>query len=446
MTRDTVVRSILGLTLLTVTLSVAAQETLPVDETGIRLFGEYTLNYRDSDFVEFLVPVDFPPEFWEEGDEGVFLRTPDPGTHWESSNVQVGLAARFSPMVDALVSVHVEDLYDRNPTSIDDRVFVREAWVRFGMPDGHLEPVKGGDWFLQLGKSPRFAKQVVRHLESYGLWGTAVNRFEIWQAKVGIGLGGGWYVRGQYGIGAPLFMRDVNALAGDNGTFDRVPGDVNPKYGSGFPILYDARPPNFEFDGPDEWGAGIGWRAVDESTGDGLDLLAWAFQRTLEESPEIEGTYYGGDIDLLLGAGLPLPIDGDDKTEYGLNATWKFGNFFGFLQYVDQEIAGLGRTGGEVVAGWNIPLPGLFAAWDRPVINWIRPTVRYSYIDNDFQVDGPFITPSMFWDWTKIDLGVRVGIVRNVDLTLEWALNDAELLDGSSLSPDEFLGTLRIGW
>jgi hypothetical protein len=189
--------------------------------------------------------------------------------------------------------------------------------------------------------------------------------------------------------------------------------------------------------------AGVLWMP---SSGDGLDLLAWAFQRTLEESPRSKGPTTVVTSTSCSGAGLPLPIEGDDKTEYGLNATWKFGNFFGFLQYVDQEIAGLGRTGGEVVAGWNIPLPGLFAAWDRPVINWIRPTVRYSYIDNDFQVDGPFITPSMFWDWTKIDLGVRVGIVRNVDLTLEWALNDAELLDGSSLSPDEFLGTLRIGW
>jgi hypothetical protein len=426
---------------------VAAQQSiLPQDATGFRLFGELKVHYRNSDFVEFRIPVDFPPDFFEPGDNGVFLRTPEPGGHWETSVAKVGLAARFSPSVDALALIWVEDLYNRNPTSLDDRVFVREAWFRFGTPDGHLQPLEAGSWFLQVGKSPRFAKQEIRHLESYGLWGTAVNRFEIWQAKLGVTLVDGLYVRAQYGIAGPLFMRDVNALAGDNGTPERKPGNVHPKYGSGLPILYDARPPNFEFNGPDEWGAGLGWRWADASSGNGLDVLAWHFSRTLEDAPEIEGSFYQGDLELLRGAGLPLPFEGDSKHETGLNVTWRFGNWFGFGQYVDQDIAGLGRSGAEIVTGWNIPLPGLFAAFDRPVVNWIRPTVRYSFIDNDFAVPPPFITPSLFWDWTKLDAGVRIGIVRDVDITAEWSRNDVELANGSKIHPDEFLATLRIGW
>ena len=56
--------------------AAAQQSVLPQDETGFRLFGELKVHYRNSDFVEFRIPVDFPPDFFEEGDNGVFLRTP----------------------------------------------------------------------------------------------------------------------------------------------------------------------------------------------------------------------------------------------------------------------------------------------------------------------------------------------------------------------------------
>jgi hypothetical protein len=77
-------------------------------------------------------------------------------------------------------------------------------------------------------------------------------------------------------------------------------------------------------------------------------------------------------------------------------------------------------------------------------LNWVRPVVRYSQIDNDFEVTGPFITPSFFWDWTKIDLGLRIGIVRASDLTIEYAFNEMELLNGNTLEPNEWLVTWRI--
>jgi hypothetical protein len=426
-----------------------APQAANAEDPGIKFFGEVNFNFRNSTFEEHRLNVPFPPEFWEEGDDAVYLRTVDPGSHSEMSDVELGFDVTFSDKWSALVLVHVVDLYNRNPTSIDKDVFVREFWIRYGSEDQRYRPLKTWGGYVEVGKAPRFAKQTVRHLESYGLWGTAVNRFEIPQVQLGLNLGGNFYVRGQYGVGAPLFMRDVNALAGDNGTPERVPGDVNPKFNSGFPILYDARPPNFSLDGETEIGAGLGFRWAKEDGKSSIDAMAWYYGRTLEDSdeaPEIEGTFYQGDIELLRGAGLPLPFEGDEKWEAGLNLEWRVNRWVGFAQFVKQDIASLERQGMEIETAFHIPLAPLFAAWDEPVLNWIRPAIRYSNIENDFWVWGPFITPSMMWDWQKLDVGLRFGIVRTSDLTVEYSYNDAELGDGSSLNPNEWLVTFRIFW
>jgi hypothetical protein len=49
------------------------------------------------------------------------------------------------------------------------------------------------------------------------------------------------------------------------------------------------------------------------------------------------------------------------------------------------------------------------------------------------------------WDWTKVDAGFRVGIVREVDLTAEYSWNDARART-TTLHPDEALVTLRVGF
>jgi hypothetical protein len=419
------------------------------DRPGIRLFGEVNFHYRNSSFEEFRLNVPFPPEFWEEGDDAVYLRTVDPGSHYEMSDLELGFDVTLSEKWTGLVLLHVVDLYNRNPTSIDRDLFVREFWLRYGTEDERYRPLQPWGGFILVGKAHRFAHQDVRHLESYGLWTTAVNRFEIPQVQIGLNLGGHVYVRGQYGIGAPLFMRDPNALAGDNGTPERVPGANNPKFNSGFPILYDARPPNWSLDGEREIGAGLGFRSAREDGKRSIDAMAWYYARTLEDSdeaPEIEGSYYQGDIELLRGAGLPLPFAGDEKWEAGLNLEWRLNRWVGFGQFVKQDIASLERQGFEIETAFHIPVVPLFAAWEQPVLNWIRPAIRYSIIENDFWVSGPFITPSMMWDWQKIDVGLRVGIVRSSDLTVEYSFNQAELANGSTLEPNEWLVTLRIYW
>ena len=433
-----------------VCLLVVGFFSLPVaeaaDKPGITFFGEVNFNFRDSSFVERKVNAPFPPEFWQTGDDGVYLRTVDPGSHAELSDVELGFDLNLSETWNARALVHVVDLYNRNPTSIDDDVFVRELWIRYGKTDRRFRPLEAWAGYVELGKAARFAKQEIRNLESYGLWGTAVNRFEIPQIQLGLNVGGSFYVRGQVGIGGPLFMRDPHALAGDNGTPERLPGANDPKYNSGFPILYDARPPNFELEGETEVGAGFGWRWAKDDGRSSIDAMVWYFQRTLEPAVDIEGTYYQGDIELLLGAGFPLPIDGDNKWEAGLNLEWRLQNWLGFLQIVDQKIAGLGRRGFELETAYTSPLNPLLAAWDEPVLNWIRPALRYSEINNDFWVRGEFITPTFFWDWRKLDLGVRLGIVRTSDLTVEYSLNQMTLADGSTLEPNEWLVTWRVFW
>lgn len=429
---------------LLILLSGSARELEAQDR--FTFFTEIKLHYRDSDELGYKINAPLPPDLLPPGQSSAYLRTPDPGSHLEVSHVILGLDAQLAEQIEGRVLVRVLDLYNRNPTSMDDRIFLREAWIRFGKLEPRLRPVEPGSWFVTLGRAPRFARQSVRHLESYGLWGTAVNRFEIAQLQAGVSLGSGLYTRFQAGLGAPLFFRDPNALAGDNGTPERAPGNVAPIYESGFPILYDARPENLSLDGELELGGGLGWRWSRPEVRRAVDMLAWYFRRDLEQEAEIEGSYYGGDLDLLLGAGWPLPFRGTTKHEAGLNLEWRVGRWLGFAQYVNQEIAELGRDGLEIEMAYHVPLPGLFAVGDHPVGTWLRPAVRYSEIDNHFQVDGPFLTPSTFWDWRKLDVGLRLGIVRDADLTIEYSRHDMIMGNGRALHPDELLATLTIAW
>ena len=100
-------------------------------------------------------------------------------------------------------------------------------------------------------------------------------------------------------------------------------------------------------------------------------------------------------------------------------------------------MAGLGRDGYELETGYRIPLPfGWLAS--------IQPAGRYSGLRNDFRAktNKTYPAPSVWWPWTKIDYGVRIGFVRNIDVTLERARH----LVGSprKLDMTETLVTLRV--
>ena len=428
--------------LATASLPAPAQEGggLSTADGRFRLRGDVKLHFRDSTDVSVTigkiqgVPVD--------------ERTADPGSSFEVSTVNLIGEGELTKDLFAKVEIHFIDLYNRNPTSTGDEVRVREAWLRFGKRIDGLRPFDGTSVYFQAGKAPRFAKQLTRRLESYGLWGTAVNRFEEIGVEAGGCLGNVLYWRAAAANGNPVFMRDPNSLAGDNGTPERVDLErlSEAPYNSGFPILYDAQANDARLSGRFQVGGGLGFRVVSGDGRKGLDVLGWLYRRQLADSVPIEGTIYHGDLDTI--DGVPprsLPIDGRDKTEAGVNVEARWERFSLFGQYVYQDLAGLVRKGYEVEAAYRFPLNGLFAVGDQPWFNWIQPAVRVSRIDNDFSAPAGFAAPSFAWDWSKYDFGFRVGIVRAVDLTVEYARNDMQTKSGV-LHPDELLVTLRAGF
>ena len=71
--------------------------------------------------------------------------------------------------------------------------------------------------------------------------------------------------------------------------------------------------------------------------------------------------------------------------------------------------------------------------------------VRYSFLKPEFAGGSPrFPSPSVRWEWSKLDYGVRFGIIEKVDLTLEFADNEMTLANGRKISNDELLTTLRF--
>ena len=421
-------------------------EPVPAEQPRFHLGGEVKTHFRDSKAVEMLDEFPFPPSFRPNNDATIqiFLRTVSPQPSFELSTATLRGEGEIVSGVAAKVEVHFSDLYNRNPTSSDDRVFVREAWVRVGPRPDTLQEAHGSSFYILAGVAPRFSKQLARRLESYGLWGTAVGRFEQPQLQLGGVFGGHVYWRAMVGNGNPLFFRDPNALAGDNGTPERQPGTVNPIYQSGFPILYDAKYQDLNPSGKFEWGGGLGLRGGGDRAA--VDVLGWYFQRDLQDVVRLRGTTYSGDLTLLKGVFVPLPFSGNEKREAGLNVEARLAGGRLFAQYVDQEIASLPRRGWEAELAWRLPLNGLFLVGESPVANWIQPVVRFSQIDNRFETPRAFPGPSVGWDWTKIDVGLRVGLVREVDLTAEYAFNSMTLFDGSKAHPDELLITLRAGF
>jgi hypothetical protein len=253
--------------------------------------------------------------------------------------------------------------------------------------------------------------------------------------------------------GNPLFFRDPNALAGDNGTPELDPvahPNPDPELESGFPILYDAEVEDPDFGGDLELGFGLGVRFGEPGGGRELNLLAWHYERDLAATVELEGTFYGGDLDLLdgpfseSGTRAGLPISGTRKRELGANLWLYLGAFSLFGQYVDQELAGMDRTGWEAEAAWRFDLPLVWAAGGRQILPSLQPAVRYSELEPEFVGGGPFPGPSVRWPWTKLDYGLRLGLFDASDLTVEWADNEMTLANGSKISYDELLVTLRL--
>lgn len=395
---------------LVVCLPVAAQNAW---NWGYRL--ELRADYRWSDDERH--PVQFPA--------GAFLRTPDPGSHVELNVADVQLDGGYGELFAVRAKVHVQALHRRNPTSTDRQVDADELYVRIGPRPEFLERPSGTTFFVQAGKFPKMERQPVRLMESYGLAATAFNRFEDVQVLAGGTVGRSFYWRVQAANGNPLFFRDANALAGDNGTPKELRGEAT-DFGSGFPILYNAETEDLFFDTSHvQIGEAIGYRWQREDQTAGFDAIVFHYQREMADREELTGTEYGGDLDLLVLDEIPgipprgLPIDGRDKTEYGARVYAEWHAATVIAQFTEQTLAGNDRRGWEIEAGYRIPLA-------LGPIEAIQPAVRASAIRNDFGPVAGFPAPSIWWNWDKIDGALRISLRRGVDVTVEYTQHHVE--------------------
>jgi hypothetical protein len=397
---------------------------------------ELRADYRWSDDESHPIPFPFPPNFIPPGQTRVLLQTPDPGSHFELNVADVTFDLGYGEWFLARAKVHAQALHRRNPTSDDRQIDADELFVRIGHKPEMLNTPAGTTFFAQAGKAPKMERQPTRLLESYGLVANAFNRFEDVQLLVGGTIGRNFYWRAQASSGNPLFMRDPNALAGDNGTSDRQPPNPSVDIKSGFPILYDAEVESLFFEtGNVEIGGAVGyrWQTADQRAG--FDVILYHYQRELAASVDLYGTFYNGDMDLLDGAfGIgDLPITSNDKEEFGGRLYGEWGGLAGTAQYVTQDVAGLERDGWELELGYHLPLS---LGW----IESVQPAVRYSALDNHF-LGTVFPAPSVWWDWQKLDLGVRVGLPKGFDVTAEYTTHDIE--SRFPLELKEWLVTVR---
>ncbi len=376
---------------------------------------ELRADYRWSD--EESHPVAFPP--------GAMLRTPDPGHHAELNVADLQLDGGYGDLFAVRAKVHFQALHRRNPTSTDRQIDADELYVRIGPKPEILERPEKTSFFVQAGKFPKMERQPVRLLESYGLAATAFNRFEDVQVLTGGTVGRSFYWRVQAANGNPLFFRDANALAGDNGTPKELRGEPT-DFGSGFPILYNAETEDLFFNTNHvQWGEALGYRWQRDDQSAGFDAIVFHYQRELADREELTGTEYGGDLDLLVLDEIPgiaprgLPIDGRDKIETGARVYAEWHSATLIAQYTQQSIAGNDRRGWEVEAGYHIPL-------SLGPIESIQPAVRASALRNDFGPVAGFPAPSIWWNWDKVDGGVRVGLKRGIDVTVEYTQHHVE--------------------
>ncbi len=419
-------------------LAVVISNSVAAQNLDLRF--EVKANYRDSDQIRFPSGFPFPPITSPDGEPGVFIETVDEGGHGEVSLVSLAGSWKFADSWQLRFKVDAIDLYDRNPTSTDNKVDLDALILRYGDKAAATRIPTKNNVYAQLGKFKKFEQQRERRTESYGVVSTAFNRFEDSGLEAGFDLVSGFYGRVSYTTGNPVFFRDVNALAGDNGTEDFrniANGILDTRFGSGIVTLYDAEIEDFDLSSEPELGVGLGYRWNSADQNRRFDVLVHHYERDLAETRELNGTFYGADLDLfdlseVPGAeGIRLPFSGNDKTESGLTAWYNHGDFSLFSQYVKQDVASLDRDGFEVELSY---------VFDLPIT--ITPVLRYSELNNNFSSPRNFPTPSLQWNWRKIDYGVNIDFSDSFRLIVEYADNQLETAGGRE-NQNELLVTLR---
>jgi hypothetical protein len=403
-------------------------------------------NYRKSNEQRFQLRFPFPGDFLPPGATAAFLETVDSGAHAELSVAQLQLDASYGHAFFARAKLHAVDKYRRNPTSEDRKMDADELYVQFGEAPAFLERPAKTSFFLLAGKAPKVERQPIRLLESYGLAATAFNRFEDVGFIGGGSVGRNLYWRLSATTGNPLYFRDPNALAGDNGVKALLQRNPDPKLKSGFPILYNAETEGYFLKtGNVQYGQALGYRWQNAAETFGFDAVAFHYKRDLADTQKLTGTFYGGDIDLLdgpQGFNISLPIHGRRKEEWGGRIYTEWHGLTTTAQFTKQVIAGLYRQGYELETGYEFKTPFGPNIGGQSFFQSIQPAVRVSGLQNFFKGPKNFVDPSMWWNWTKIDYGVRVGFTRNVDVTIEHAKHN--VVAPKKLDLSETLVTVRV--
>ena len=403
---------------------------------------ELRANYRNSEQESFELRFPFPPRFLPVGERFGHMETVDPGTHVELSVAQLRLDLGYKEWFLAHAQIHGTDKYRRNPTSEDHKVDADELWLLFGKKPEFLARPERTSVFLQMGKFPKMERQPIRLLESYGLAATAFNRFEDVGFMAGGTVGRNLYWRLQATSGNPFYFRDPNALAGDNGIALLLTPNPDPRLKSGFPILYNTETEGYALKSDHvQVGEGIGYRWQNEAQTFGFDAIAFHYRRELAPKERLTGTFYGADIDLLddvEGVTGGLPIHGTRKQETGARIYAEWHHLTAIVQYTKQDAAGLYRQGEEAELGYEIQL------LRGPLVS-VMPVVRWSGLQNFFRGVGTrYPAPSVWWNWTKTDVGVRVAFARNIDLTVERTRHHVANPPPTKLNREETLATVRI--
>ncbi len=403
---------------------------------------ELRANYRHSANEAFNLKFPFPPSFLPVGQTVGKMQTVNPGTHAELSVAQVRLDLGYGSWFLAHAQLHATDKYRRNPTSEDRKTDADELWLRFGVKPEFLERPQGTSFFLQMGKFPKMERQPIRLLESYGLAATAFNRFEDVGFMTGGSVGRNLYWRLQATSGNPFYFRDPNALAGDNGIKELLRPNPDPKLKSGFPIFYNTETEGYFFKNDHvQYGEGLGYRWQNDAQTAGFDTIVFHYRRKMVQEDHLTGTFYGADLDLLddvNGITGGLPIHGRRKQETGARVYAEWHDLTATVQYTKQDAAGLYRQGEEAEIGYQIPFG------HGPLVS-VQPVVRWSGLQNFFKgVGTKYPAPSVWWNWTKIDYGVRIAFARNIDLTIERTRNNIASPPPVKLHRAETLATLRI--
>jgi hypothetical protein len=409
---------------------------------------EIRADYRDSHEERFQLRFPFPSDFLPPGAKAGFLETVDAGRHVELNVAQLQLDLAYGANFCARAKIHLVDKHRRNPTSEDRKVDADELYIRVGEKPEFLDRPSKTSFFLLAGKAPKMERQPIRLLESYGLAATAFNRFEDVGFQGGGSIGRNFYWRVSATTGNPLYFRDTNALAGDNGVKELLTQNPNPRYKSGLPILYNAETEGY-FLRTDhvQWGEGIGYRWQNAAQTFGFDAVGFHYRRELADTEKLTGTFYGGDLDLLNGPegfNISLPIHGRTKEEWGARVYTEWHGLTSTVQFTKQKFAGLYRQGEELEVGYQFSTPFGPNVRGDSIVQSIQPAVRISALQNFFKGPSNFVDPSMWWNWVKLDYGLRIGFAKNVDLTLERAKHNIVTPRARKPNINETLVTLRI--